>query len=219
MTKDAQAALRRTIEAHSKVTRFCMICNYVSRIIEPLASRCAKFRFKPLATEAMEERLQFILKEEKLEAPPEVIAKVLQVAHGDMRKAVTTLQSVFTLCGGSSSGSSGGHGVAVTPKKVEEVAGVLPMDDLERLWDAIKSNSFDRLQETLESIFLEGYAAPTVLGHLLERVVASKELSDGQKGRICVALGRVDKCLTNGASDSIQLLDGAAEAMRVFNQV
>ena len=99
MTKDAQAALRRTIETYSKITRFCLICNYVSRIIEPLASRCAKFRFKPLPEVAMRERLVYIAEQENLDVSDEVYTQLLNVSGGDMRKAVTTMQSVFTLCG------------------------------------------------------------------------------------------------------------------------
>lgn len=72
MTNDAQSALRRMIENYSKVTRFCLICNYVSRIIEPIASRCAKFRFKPLEPTSMLHRLQVICQAEEISQSDDV---------------------------------------------------------------------------------------------------------------------------------------------------
>ena len=71
MTSAAQSALRRMMESYSKVTRFCIICNYVTRIIDPITSRCAKFRFKPLPSESVVQRLTDIARAEgiSLDAP------------------------------------------------------------------------------------------------------------------------------------------------------
>ena len=66
-----------TMAIPTKVTRFCIICNYVSRLIPPIASRCAKFRFKPLPQEAMVARLQFICKEESVNCPPAVLTELM----------------------------------------------------------------------------------------------------------------------------------------------
>ena len=100
MTVDAQSALRRIMEAYSRVTRFCLVCNYVTRIIEPLASRCAKFRFKPLPVDSMVQRISFIAEQEGVRLGDGALDTILKTSGGDMRKAVTYLQSSHQLSGG-----------------------------------------------------------------------------------------------------------------------
>jgi len=97
MTQDAQAALRRTMETYSKITRFCLICNYVTRIIEPLASRCTKFRFKPLDSENAKTRLEEIAEMEDIQLEDGVVDALIKVSDGDLRRAITYLQSAAKL--------------------------------------------------------------------------------------------------------------------------
>lgn len=99
MTHAAQAALRRTMEREMKTTRFCLICNYVSRIIEPITSRCTKFRFKPLNESMILERLQFICKKEEVQCSEECLNALVRTSGGDMRRAITCLQSCLRLKG------------------------------------------------------------------------------------------------------------------------
>lgn len=92
MTGDAQAALRRIIEQYSTTTRFCIICNYVSKIIDPLASRCVKFRFSPISKEAQVERLKLICEKERVNVAGEnVFSALVDISQGDLRRSINML--------------------------------------------------------------------------------------------------------------------------------
>ena len=93
MTVDAQSALRRIIEVHSKQTRFCIICNYVAKIIEPLASRCIKFRFTPISNDAQTERLKMIAGKEGVRAEEKALEALVEVSEGDLRRSIMMLQT------------------------------------------------------------------------------------------------------------------------------
>jgi len=93
MTADAQFALRRVIEKHTKNARFCMICNYVSKIIPALQSRCTRFRFAPLKQEQIRSRLVEIADKEKVNYTEDGIQSILALSGGDMRRVLNLLQS------------------------------------------------------------------------------------------------------------------------------
>ena len=97
MTQDAQSALRRIMETYSRITRFCLVCNYVTRIIEPLASRCSKFRFRPLESGSSQARIEMIANAEGVQTDPGVLPLILDLAGGDLRKAITYLQTAQRL--------------------------------------------------------------------------------------------------------------------------
>ncbi|KAJ3445663.1 replication factor c subunit [Anaeramoeba flamelloides] len=97
MTSDAQNALRRIMEVYSKETRFCLICNYVSKIIDPITSRCAKFRFKPIKKELMFDRLKYIATQERVPIRDKALNSLISMTNGDLRSAITLLQSAAAM--------------------------------------------------------------------------------------------------------------------------
>lgn len=93
MTSDAQFALRRVIEKYTKNARFCLICNYVSKIIPALQSRCTRFRFAPLLPEQIQQRLIDIAAKEHVPLTDSGVAAILDLSNGDMRRVLNLLQS------------------------------------------------------------------------------------------------------------------------------
>eukprot|EP00887_Chlorella_sp_A99_P002641 scaffold6.g2641.t1 len=202
MTGDAQNALRRTMETFSKVTRFIFICNYVSRIIEPLASRCAKYRFKPLQGDVINDRINHICAAEGVEMGEGALEALSRVSGGDMRKAITTLQSAVRL-----------HGSPVRPEAVMDVAGAVPESAVQGLLAAARSSSF---ANAVTNLIADGFPAQEILLQLQAALLADACATDAAKGRILNHLAEADKCLVGGADEFLQLLSAASFAQRVL---
>lgn len=96
LTRDAQAALKRIIETYSSTVRFCFICNYVNKIIPAVQSRCVRFRFSPLSREHINERLEHIIQQEKVNITQDGKDALVEVASGDMRRMVNVLQNTHS---------------------------------------------------------------------------------------------------------------------------
>lgn len=208
MTADAQTALRRLMEQHSKVTRFCLICNYVSRIIDPITSRCAKFRFKPLDSAILTTRLQAIADGEGVTiANSGALTQLVNCSGGDMRKAITYLQSASRLFGGT-----------LTEEAVVEMAGLVPPERIEGLLKISGTNNWGALQAAVNDLAADGYSAVQTLTQLSPAVInySGPELLDVHKAQIIMKLAEADKALADGSDESLQLLAVVGHMQKVF---
>ncbi|KAF2261831.1 replication factor C subunit 4 [Lojkania enalia] len=229
MTQDAQSALRRTMETYSKVTRFCLVCNYVTRIIDPLASRCSKFRFKSLDQGNAVRRVEDIARLEDVRLGMGVSEELVRVSEGDLRKAITFLQSAARLVGSVAEGGKRGvvedeedemdvDGVdddqvrVVSVKSVQEIAGVIPTATMDGLNDAIfpqsvKKIKYETVAKVVEEMIAEGWSAAQTVGQLYERVMYDERVGDLQKMKIAGIFSETDKRLVDGGDEHLAVLD------------
>ena len=189
MTQDAQSALRRTMETYSKITRFCLICNYVTRIIDPLASRCSKFRFKTLDQGNAKKRLEEIARNEGVELENGALDTLIKCSEGDLRKAITFLQSAARLVGAvkASRTKTDGHSkrkiiedddedamdidgaesAIVTIRSIEEIAGVIPTGVVTGLVQAMQPRTkgavYEAVAKCVIDIVADGWSATQVV--------------------------------------------------------
>ncbi|KAL3463090.1 hypothetical protein BJX64DRAFT_276777 [Aspergillus heterothallicus] len=222
MTQDAQSALRRTMEQYSRITRFCLVCNYVTRIIEPLASRCSKFRFKPLDNSAAGDRLAYIAQMENLSLEDGVVDKLIACSDGDLRRAITYMQSAARLAGAAKSGAKDGDddeemkdqgSETITVRTIEEIAGVIPESILDQLTQALQpkklGSSYEAVAKVVTDIVADGWSATQLLVQLYRRMVYNDAIPDVQKNKIVMVFSEMDKRLVDGADEHLSILDVA----------
>lgn len=130
MTSQAQFALRRIIEKFSKTTRFCLICNYVAKIIPPVQSRCTRFRFGPLSDESVSAKLGEVCRLEGLQVDPKASEAIVRLSGGDMRKVLNILESCSLAYR------------EITVQKIYEVTGRPSPEDIETIYAALTTETY-----------------------------------------------------------------------------
>jgi replication factor C subunit 2/4 len=219
MTQDAQSALRRTMETYSKITRFCLVCNYVTRIIDPLASRCSKFRFKSLDKSNAGQRLEEIAKLEHVALGEGAVDALVRCSDGDLRKAITFLQSAARLIGAMGGAGKGdddemdvdGDSQIVTKETIEEIAGVIPDETIDRLIETMQPRkngvTYAPAASVVQDIVADGWSATQVMLQLYEKVIYDEKIKDLKKGKIAMVFSETDKRLVDGSDEHICILD------------
>jgi len=198
MTGPAQAALRRTMEKESTTTRFFLICNYISRIIEPLTSRCAKFRFKPLSVNAQRERLLYICEKESVQIQADAIDELIDISGGDLRKSITILQSIAS------------SNLEITKNEVRDMSGYVPDEVINQFMAVCQSTDFKHLIEMMNTLRREGYGAYQLINQLSDVILENESLSPLHKAKIFDRMGECEARLLDGANEYLQLFDLAA---------
>jgi replication factor C subunit 2/4 len=198
---DAQAALRRMMEDFTEVTRFCILCNYVSKIIDPIASRCAKFRFKPLTKAALFQRITFIAEAEGIDISPVAVQKLDDAAQGDLRLAIMHLQSAVRA-----------RGKDLRDEDFVRVSGAVPEALLLPYVTALASKNMNEVIHLTQTIVSNGYAANQVLMQVHRFLMGPNcTLASSEKAALSLKICEVEKRLADRGDDYIQLMDlGAA---------
>jgi len=193
LTGDAQAALRRTMEKYSKTCRFILSCNYSSKIIEPIQSRCAVFRFRPLRAEDVRDYLQRIAAEEKLNIAEDALDALVHVSGGDMRKAVNSLQVAASL------------GEKITVDLVYHTTGTARPEEVKELLQTAISGDFTAARNRLDEIMINyGLSGEDVIKQI-HRTVFDLDIPDYEKVKLMDRTGEIEFRMVEGSNERIQL--------------
>lgn len=192
-----QQALRRIIEKASSNVKFILLCNYINRIIDPIVSRCAVFRFTNLTKEKIVERLRFIADKEKLQIPQTQANKFFDtlffISGGDLRKAINTLQMSVAL-------------ELIDKLDINEIlkiSGFLDEKTLEKLMDAIKAKDIDEVKRLFDTI--ENLDSRNFIRQIIERI-DDLNIQSNDYNNIIAFFGDVDYRISQGADEKIQLI-------------
>lgn len=193
LTSEAQNALRRTMEMYTHTARFILACNYSSRIIEPIQSRCAVFRFRRLGEKEIAQMLKRIAKAEKFVLTEDGIKAIVYVSGGDMRMAINVLQAAAAV------------GKRVDEKAVFEVSALAKPEEVREMLELALNGKFEEARGKLNDLLVnQGLSGEDILEQI-HREIFNLKLPEPMKVKLVDRVGEFDFRLSEGANERIQL--------------
>ncbi len=193
LTREAQQALRRTMENYTATCRFFLLANYSSKIIEPIQSRCAIFRFKPLSQQEIIKIIDRIAAAEKISIDDAAKKALYEVSEGDCRKLENILQSCAVLSG------------KITEDVVYEVASVARPKEVKEVIQLAFSGNFQKARDKLlETMLSHGLSGMDVIKQLQKEVLDS-DIEPRKKLLLIEKCGEIEFRMSEGADEFVQL--------------
>ncbi|MBR4503909.1 MAG: replication factor C small subunit [Candidatus Methanomethylophilaceae archaeon] len=193
LTSDAQAALRRTMEKYSGICRFILSCNYSSKIIDPIQSRCAVFRFKPLTAADVEGFLRKIIEKEGVDIDDDAIKGLVVVARGDMRRAVNSLQVAASL------------GKKIDLDIIYQTTGMANPEAVRNILETALAGNFVKARDMLDNTMIEfGLSGQDIIKQIYSTFF-DLSLTGSEKVRLIDKTGEIEFRIVEGSNEKIQL--------------
>ena len=194
LTQEAQQALRRTMETFAGNARFILIVNWSSKIIEPIQSRCAVFRFKTLAESDIKKFIERIADGEKLKVSSDAFKSLISLSEGDLRKVANLLQSAASL------------GEKIDDDTLFDVASRAKPDDVNKMLTFALKGKFLEAREKLQELLLrQGLSGSDIISEIHKQIYDLDGLPEETKVQLIEKCGEYEFRLSEGSNDLIQL--------------
>jgi replication factor C subunit 3/5 len=216
MTYDAQFALRRVVEIYTDSTRFCLICNYLTKIIPALQSRCQMFRFAPINNNDHLLKINKVIEIEDINIEEKAKEKIVELSDGDMRKSLNLLQSLFMI----------NNNNLITLNYVYKSIGYPTEEEKEEIISSLSDKNLNTSYQLLNRLQIE----KNLSNHDIVREISSyygrtflqnkKKITNDEQNRLLDMfdnLATIEINLSNNSNGNIQLL-AISSVINNYNQ-
>lgn len=193
LTREAQQALRRMMEQYTNTARFILSCNYSSKILDPIQSRCAVFRFKPFEKEAMKELIERVSKNESLKIEDKAFDAIYEISEGDVRRVVNLLQS----CSSVSKN--------ITKSLLYEISSVAEPKELKQVLELAINKEFIKSRDKLLDIMLKHGLSGLDVIKQIQKEIWELKIENDKKLRLIEKCGEIEFRMVEGSDEFIQL--------------